>query len=43
VTTLAGIRMVVSALSALQREELSVRSLQKYHADLKPSERAVNA
>ena len=43
VTTLAGIRMVVSALSALQREELSVRSLQKYHADLKPSEKAVEA
>ncbi|MDP6386276.1 MAG: carbamoyl-phosphate synthase large subunit, partial [Planctomycetota bacterium] len=43
VTTLAGIRMVVSALSALQREELSVRSLQKYHADLKPSKKAVEA
>jgi carbamoyl-phosphate synthase large subunit len=43
VTTVAGIRMVVAALSALQRGELSVRSLQEYHADLKPSEKPVKA
>ena len=43
VTTLAGIRMVVSALDTLQREELSVRSLQKYHAELRPHEHPIKA
>ena len=33
ITTLAGIRAVVSALMAMQRGPLTVRSLQEYHAD----------
>jgi carbamoyl-phosphate synthase large subunit len=34
ITTLAGIRAVVSALAALQRGPYQVRSLQEYHKEL---------
>ena len=39
VTTLAGIRAIVSALTALHRGPMSVRSLQEYHAEYRVAER----
>ncbi|MCP3919503.1 MAG: carbamoyl-phosphate synthase large subunit [bacterium] len=37
ITTLAGIRAVVSALTALHKGQQSVRSLQEYHGEMAPT------